>query len=534
MTFPRRFSQLTVPVAVGAVVLGALAAPRAARAQDRAAVEKVTQLNKKAVEAYENLDFEDARKLLKQALDLCATSGMEQHKLKARTHVHLGIVFVGGMKQREIGIKQFRKALDIQPDISLTRALVNPDIQSAFDEAKSGGGGGGAETAGTAAPPPPPPEPTGPRELPPENVQGLYHDLVNDGVRGQAVEVRAAVGKDVEFDKVMLAYRPKGANDYLAREMTMNEKGWYAAEIPAAATAADLVAYYIEVRNKGGQPVLANGSAREPNLVALSEAKVAKHKKKQAVDEESEEGGEEATAGDEEEAKPKKHKKKSEDDEEGDGGHSIFLAFGLGSGAGWTQGKPELNPKDVNKQDILIQPGVAPAQLLHLAPEIGFYLAPDFVLSVQGRIQIVKGTTKVEAFDDPSCGKGLATCPPAGGALAVFAKATWLFGEETKVHPYFNLSVGGGSVRHLVNLAPASVPGCNVPIDPMTGKPKEQEPTGECKDTVRGGVFLAGPGGGFFYDLSPSTAFVAGANAQVGVPDFTINVDLNVGLAISL
>ena len=64
------------------------------------------------------------------------------------------------------------------------------------------------------------------------------------------VGIKAAVGSDLEFDKVILAYRPKDAPEFLAREMTKNGKGWYSAEIPSEGTAGDVVAYYIEKNPK--------------------------------------------------------------------------------------------------------------------------------------------------------------------------------------------------------------------------------------------------------------------------------------------
>jgi len=81
-----------------------LLAPLAARAQDdSAAIEKITTLNKKALDAYDNLEFEDARKLLKQALDLCTSAGLDKHPIAARTHVHMGVVLIAA-KQQELGI----------------------------------------------------------------------------------------------------------------------------------------------------------------------------------------------------------------------------------------------------------------------------------------------------------------------------------------------------------------------------------------------------------------------------------------------
>jgi hypothetical protein len=47
------------------VLAALLVAPAAARAQSDEAIEKATKQNKKAIEEYENLNFEEARKILK-------------------------------------------------------------------------------------------------------------------------------------------------------------------------------------------------------------------------------------------------------------------------------------------------------------------------------------------------------------------------------------------------------------------------------------------------------------------------------------
>src|SRR5215831_136592 len=121
----------------------AAAAPGTAAAQDQAAVNKVTNLNKKAIDAYNKQDYETARELLKQALELCASAGLDKHPIRARTHIHFGIVAIVGFNQREVGLKQFRKALDVQPDIKLTKSLATPDLQDAFEEAVLAGESGG-------------------------------------------------------------------------------------------------------------------------------------------------------------------------------------------------------------------------------------------------------------------------------------------------------------------------------------------------------------------------------------------------------
>src|SRR5688572_3466161 len=130
------FSPIVPRSILAFVVLLALAAmPRVAAADEQAAVNKVTNLNRKGIEAYNKQDYEAARALLKEALEVCAASGLDKHPIRARTHIHFGIVAIVGFKQREVGLKQFRKALEVQPDIKLTKQLITPELQDAFEEA---------------------------------------------------------------------------------------------------------------------------------------------------------------------------------------------------------------------------------------------------------------------------------------------------------------------------------------------------------------------------------------------------------------
>jgi hypothetical protein len=146
----RPFSLLCVLVAVVVgVEIATTAAATAAPAGDPAAVAKVTNLNKKALDAYAQQDYDTARDLLKQALEVCQSAGLDQHPITARTHIHFGVVAIVGFKQREVGLKQFRKALEIEPDIKLTKSLVTPELQDAFEEAVlAGDNKGGAAAAG--------------------------------------------------------------------------------------------------------------------------------------------------------------------------------------------------------------------------------------------------------------------------------------------------------------------------------------------------------------------------------------------------
>jgi hypothetical protein len=488
-----------------------------AQAQDPAVLQQVTELNKKAVEAYENLDMEEAAKFLRDALQVCAKEGLNNHKAKARTHIHLGIVMVAGLKQRERGIQQFKRALEIDPTIRPTKSLVNPEIQAAFDEAARDMGTAAApaepaKPTETAAPPKPPAEPAAPPPSPegaaPKGVKGIVHTPLAEARPGTTITIKAAVEGSLGQDKVILAYRPDGATDFLARDMEKDSRGWYVARIPQPATLGSVVSYYIEARNRAGVALGANGTAAEPHVISLTPdapAEVA--------------GGDEPGGG-------RKSGRRPDHDIEDRGGaagdHRFWVSLGIGTGYGWAKGRPEVNQTDKQGRDIEFSGGFAPAQLMHLTPEVGFFMAPNLLLSLQGRLQVVTAATEVR---DASCpdnkdADGVGVCAPAKGAIAVLGKATWLLGKPQPFRPWFSLSAGGGEIRHLISIEKLN----------DCGPAKNAQ----CTDTVLGGVILVGPGAGFSYDLSKSLSFVAGLNSLIGLPNPTVNFDLNVGMAMGL
>ena len=181
-------------VATIASVLGGLTGtlvltlPRPAQAEEAEAIAKIKDLNKKAVDAYENLELEEARKFLMQALEISAAEGLNRHAVKATTHLNLGVVLVGGLKQRDTGIKQFRRALEIDPNLKVPKRLSNPEIQSAFDAATKGGG----EPGDGRTPVKPPPVAATPPATPPaaaNTALTVVHEPIADATAGRCAEL---------------------------------------------------------------------------------------------------------------------------------------------------------------------------------------------------------------------------------------------------------------------------------------------------------------------------------------------------------
>jgi hypothetical protein len=128
----RRLRNLVVALCLAFVAISSRDARAAA--PDDEAIAKVVELNREGVAQFEKKHYDAARKALKQALELCASAGLDHHPVAARTHIHLGIVIVAGYGQREIGARQFNEALEIDPNIALTPGLANPVVEDVFNE----------------------------------------------------------------------------------------------------------------------------------------------------------------------------------------------------------------------------------------------------------------------------------------------------------------------------------------------------------------------------------------------------------------
>jgi hypothetical protein len=494
-----------------------------ANAQESDPVQKVVELNKKALAAFANLDMEEATNLLKQALETCGTAQLDKHPAAARTHVHLGVVYVAGLRQRDQGVEEFKKALRIDPAIKVTKALLNPEVQSAFAEASMDVAEGAEEAGSTpgapqpepqAAPPPAQPaqpaqptqpvQPARPAQPPASAESAIIHAPVTAGAVGQPITIKAQVSESLGAERVVLAYRPEGATDFRTREMDpVKDSDWYQTEIPPEATSGASVAYYVLAQNAEGQPLAQNGTVAEPHVVTL--------------------GGEGAGGEGVEGANPEAETAEAGEEGGEEGGAPFYwFALALGSGFGYHSGTPEANRTD-DKGTALKNSGVSWARLLQVAPEVGFFVSDSLVLSVQGRFQIVIGASDVNggALNPPACKGG--TCHPSSYALAGLAKATWFFGEPRRVTPFLSMAAGAGQIRHVVSLPDKD------PADPS--KPYLAGcPSGGCKDTVVGGPILFGPGAGVTVELSDSFLILAGVNALAGMPNWMFNLDVNLGI----
>jgi hypothetical protein len=230
------------------VVLAAL--PAGAFAQARP-LQQVLDLNRQAMDAYNNLEIEQAQSLLQQALD-AATRGHVTGSPLARTYVNLGIVAIAGTGDNGAGLNYFIQALQADGSVALDPLLSTPDIQSIWTAAHSR-----VSTAPVVTDTPPPS--TGP-------VGDLVHQPVPEQLRQTPVPVYVEVpGRPAH---VYLYYRGHGMRDFERAEMDHVGRG-YGFEIPCGDVFEPEVNYYIAVFDASGSPISFAGSQSAPISVPI-------------------------------------------------------------------------------------------------------------------------------------------------------------------------------------------------------------------------------------------------------------------------
>ena len=223
---------------------------------------RLEQLEQRAMENYDALEFDSAKKQLVEALDLAQKGGLGEDPIVAKLHLSLGIVYVAGLKDKWRGFQEFRKSLQIDPTTKIDPSVATPELQEVFQQA--------VDSLKLEAPPPSPPPP--PIQEPTdggEAVHGLIHTPIDEARAGFPIVVRVEAGPDVGAQKVVLHFRGSGQEDFAALPMTRKGTAW-GAQIPSTAVRGRVMHYYVEALDVRSRPVAQNGSAASPNIITLT------------------------------------------------------------------------------------------------------------------------------------------------------------------------------------------------------------------------------------------------------------------------
>jgi hypothetical protein len=221
---------------------------------------KLAEANRVAMEAYNNLDIEAAKKTLEDAVKAAERANAHGPAL-ARTYANLGVVLVGGLGDTAGGTDAFMRALKDDPNVEPDPIVSTPEVMTAFASAKR-------KVAGGAAPKPV--APVAPVAAP--VVQGpvegnLSHTPAPEQLSQTAVPVYVAKGA-VEAETLKIFYRSLGMSKPKSAEMLETDEG-FSYLIPCTDVFEPSVEYFIIAEDDDGDQVGNAGTPQHPVVVPV-------------------------------------------------------------------------------------------------------------------------------------------------------------------------------------------------------------------------------------------------------------------------
>lgn len=207
----------------------------------------VVQINQQAMNAYANLQFQEAMQLLKQAEAMCLQYSIGGTPL-SRTHLNMGIVEIGGNQNNAAGLEYFKKAVCTDPTVRLDPLNSTPEIETLFNmartQAQTPGACGQYPVAQPVYPQPQPvypqpqpvypqPQPVYPQPQPPvppaqQSNQLMRHRVVTQQKKMVPIPLYVEINPSVAVGKVILFYRTIGEQIYQQIEMDPYGPGYSA------------------------------------------------------------------------------------------------------------------------------------------------------------------------------------------------------------------------------------------------------------------------------------------------------------------
>jgi hypothetical protein len=359
--------------------------------------------SKAAMESYDLMDYDAAKKLLNQALAVAKKAKLDKDPAVAKVYLQLGLTaFAAG--DPDSASVAFLSAVQIDPKIQIDPAYRSPDVNELLEEARAttGGGepssgpgvGGGVDCSG---------------------VKGVQHDLLDSAPAGAPATIEARVGSNVSPAKVVVMYRAEGATSFTEAKLTKQGECQYTGAIPAAAMRGSLVHYYVAAYDQSGKLLASKGSSGSPNIIEISgRASV-------SGDEEDPIGGSSSggdirggiVAG----GKPPK----------------VMLSVAGGTGIGYVSGNTEGGNK--------VETCCVGNSLAVITPELAFFVSPKVAIGLAARIGMPLGANvNAEGAD------GYSKVAPAGLLRIRYALSS--SGEGLRVMA----QVGGGVMRNTIKL----------------------------------------------------------------------------------
>lgn len=390
----------TTPWAALALALIWLLAGVPAWAQNVRRLEnQILEMHRDAMVRYDELEFEKAKDLLREALALAAEHKLQDEPIMARVYADLAVVYASGLDDRAGAERALTRAVEIDPAIEIDPAYKSPELDALLVDIKRRAGAPGTGGLDCKA------------------VAGIAHEPLSRAEAGAPVAITAAVSPRLRAREVRLHYRAKGDDGkYSYLRMTLEGECSFTAALPRVVVRGPDLGYYIAAYDASGRVLAESGAADAPHVLAVGGAGAG-------------EGGGVASAG----ALP-----------------SVFVGLAAGSALAYLRGSTE-------QVDSEIQCCVAP-ELLHVRAELGFYLTPQTSLSAAFRLGFPIGANLPghavaapallvrmrRAAEPDGTGLQLSAVLGAGYARHTVGLAVPTFGGDTDTAAAGPLLVGGG------------------------------------------------------------------------------------------
>jgi len=443
----------------------------------------ISSKSKEAMENYDLMDYDAAKKLLNQALASAKKAKLDKDPVTARVYLDLGLAaFAGGDIE---GAKvAFISAVQIDPKIQIEAAYKSPELTKMLEEAKAGGGkpDGGEPVLDS---------------VDCASVKGLQHTIIDSAPGAAPQPIEALVGGDISPVKVSVFYRIEGATDFTEVKLGKQGDCKYTGAIPATAMKGSLIHYYVAALDGNNKAIAAKGSSGSPNILELT-APVKGGGKQVATKDDTEDpiGG-----------KPAKIEGPTGEVSGGvvAGGKQpkVVITLAAGTGFGYVRGSTEGGSE--------VQQCCVGNSYVVLLPELAYQINPKLSIGIAGRIGLPIG-----ANVNAEGSEGHSTIAP--GALLRLRYALSASGEGVRVMG----QIGGGVMRNTIKLT--------------------TDTEGMDTDIVAQGPLLIGAGVGFMKRLGGKVAFVADLSALAGIAivdkigttkvNSGIGADLSLGIAV--
>jgi hypothetical protein len=220
---------------------------------------------KEAMENYDLMDYDAAKKLLTQALSIAKKNKLDKDPIVAKAHLDLGIVqFVNN--DADAAKLSFLSAVQIDPKIQIDAAYKSNEMSKLLEQVRKEASGGGGPSE-------PEPAPPAANAIDCTSVQGMQHTIIDTAKGGAPLAIEAYVGADVTaLNRVSVLYRPEGATDFTEVKLKKEGDCKYTGSIPAAAMKGSLVHYYVAAYGDGPKAIASKGSSGSPNIIEVSGA----------------------------------------------------------------------------------------------------------------------------------------------------------------------------------------------------------------------------------------------------------------------